>query len=215
MNRRDFGVLSSISYLFASGCIFNSVRQCLTKFSPYHIKMLHWSSSNYCSIQSAPSRNIRPIYDWSGCNKIDYLWYWYFCWNFLSRSAYPLLCNMSFKTEGKRGHFEDIGINGCTRSYHVTNSCAVNDDNFVKMTSHFRFNEFLCCRTSQMNDADLVGFRLPGININQEWQFHDDVIKWKHFPRYWPFVMGIHRSPVNSSHKDQWRGALMFSLICA
>ena len=29
---------------------------------------------------------------------------------------------------------------------------------------------------------------------------HDDVIKWKHFPRYWPFVWGIHRSPVNSHH---------------
>ena len=44
---------------------------------------------------------------------------------------------------------------------------------------------------------------------------HDDVIKWKHFPRYWPFVRGIHRSPVNSPHKGQWRGALMFCLICA
>ena len=44
---------------------------------------------------------------------------------------------------------------------------------------------------------------------------HDDVIKWKHFPRYWPFVRGIHRSPVNSPHKGQWRGALKFSLICA
>ena len=44
---------------------------------------------------------------------------------------------------------------------------------------------------------------------------HDDVIKWKHFPRYWTFVRGIHRSPVNSPHKDQWRGALMFTLICA
>ena len=42
----------------------------------------------------------------------------------------------------------------------------------------------------------------------------DDVIKWKHFPRNWPFVRGIHRSPVNSPHKGQWRGALMFSLIC-
>ena len=41
---------------------------------------------------------------------------------------------------------------------------------------------------------------------------------WRHqmetFPRYWPFVRGIHRSPVNSPHKGQWRGALMFSLIC-
>ena len=44
---------------------------------------------------------------------------------------------------------------------------------------------------------------------------HDDVIKWKRFPRYWPFVRGIHRSPVNSPHKGQWRGALMFYLICA
>ena len=43
---------------------------------------------------------------------------------------------------------------------------------------------------------------------------HDDVIKWKYFPRYWPFVREIHRSPVNSPHKGQWRGALMFSLIC-
>ena len=42
----------------------------------------------------------------------------------------------------------------------------------------------------------------------------DDVIKWKHFPRYWPFVRGIHRSPVDSPHKSQSRGALIFSLIC-
>ena len=37
---------------------------------------------------------------------------------------------------------------------------------------------------------------------------------WRHqtetFPRYWPFVRGIHRSPVDSHHKFQWRGALMF-----
>ena len=44
---------------------------------------------------------------------------------------------------------------------------------------------------------------------------NDDVIKRKHFLRYWPFVRGIHRSQVNSPHKDQWRGALIFSLICA
>ena len=44
---------------------------------------------------------------------------------------------------------------------------------------------------------------------------HDDVIEWKHFPRYWPFVRGIHRWPVDSPHKGQWRGALVFSLISA
>ena len=44
---------------------------------------------------------------------------------------------------------------------------------------------------------------------------HYDVIKWKHFPCYWPFVRGIHWSPVDSPHKGQGRGTLMFSLICA
>ena len=47
------------------------------------------------------------------------------------------------------------------------------------------------------------------MNIN-----HDNVIKWKHFPCYWPFVRGIHQSPVDSPHKGQWRRALIFSLIC-
>ena len=44
---------------------------------------------------------------------------------------------------------------------------------------------------------------------------HDDVIKWKYFPHYWPFMRVIHRSPVDSPHKGQWRRALMFSMICA
>ena len=32
---------------------------------------------------------------------------------------------------------------------------------------------------------------------------HDDIIKWKHFPHYWPFVWAIHRSAVKSPHKGQ------------
>ena len=44
---------------------------------------------------------------------------------------------------------------------------------------------------------------------------YDDIIKCKHFSRYWPFVRVMHWSPVNSPHDDQWHGALKFSLICA
>ena len=56
--------------------------------------------------------------------------------------------------------------------------------------------------------AENKGFLIPaGCN--------DDVIKWKHFPRYWSFLWGIHWSPVDSPHKGQWRWALMFSLISA
>ena len=43
---------------------------------------------------------------------------------------------------------------------------------------------------------------------------HHDVVRWKHFPRYWPFVRGLHRSPANSPHKGQWRGALIFFYLC-
>ena len=50
--------------------------------------------------------------------------------------------------------------------------------------------------------------------ITENIDVHDDVITWELFPRYWPFVRGIHRSPVNSPHKGQWHGALMFSSIC-
>ena len=29
---------------------------------------------------------------------------------------------------------------------------------------------------------------VTGLDMKQKLQHHDDVIKWKHFPRYWPFV---------------------------
>ena len=39
--------------------------------------------------------------------------------------------------------------------------------------------------------------------MTESWKIwsHDDVIKWKHFPRNWPFVRGIHRSLVDSLSK--------------
>ena len=59
----------------------------------------------------------------------------------------------------------------------------------------------------------IIVMRLMTLNLHWD---HDDVIKWNlHFPRYWPFERGIHRSPVNAPHKSLWRGALMFPLICA
>ena len=32
-----------------------------------------------------------------------------------------------------------------------------------------------------------------------DFTIHDDVIKWKHFPRYWSFVRGIHRSRLSNT----------------
>ena len=64
----------------------------------------------------------------------------------------------------------------------------------------------------------MIHWELANTSAMTSWsgfqQSHDDVIKWKHFLCYWPFVRGIHQSLVNSHHKAQWRGTLMFSLNC-
>ena len=80
-----------------------------------------------------------------------------------------------------------------------------------QFVTNIHINETYCW-ASMMKNSALNMYGTPNI---QHRVAHDDVIKWKHFPRYWPFVQGILRSPVNSPHKGQWRGALMFSSICA
>ena len=70
-----------------------------------------------------------------------------------------------------------------------------------------------CCWKGGSDQQDCCW--CPGANRRRVINQHDDVIKWKHFPLYWPFVRGIHPYPVDSSHKIQWCRAFMFSLICA
>ena len=67
---------------------------------------------------------------------------------------------------------------------------------------------FLWFQDSLLNNWTAAAMYIQTL-VNQVLIGHDDVIKWKHFPRYWPFVRGIHRSPVNSPRKGQWRGALI------
>ena len=60
-----------------------------------------------------------------------------------------------------------------------------------------------------IRDIDRYIVRFPSVSLHLSSSRPDDVIKWRHFPCYWPFVRGI------SPRKDQWRGTLMFPLICA
>ena len=98
------------------------------------------------------------------------------------------------------------------------------------ITGWFLYLNKLIC-TDCMPFQRVANHQLRHLKIKNSWQrnttsvysafvhsmiiLHDDVIKWKHFPRYWPFVRGIHLSPGNSPHKCQWREGLMFSLIWA
>ena len=63
----------------------------------------------------------------------------------------------------------------------------------------------------QNNNASLIHIKVKLVCTKLSWWRH----QMKHFPRYWPFVRGIHRSPADFPCKGQWRGTLMYSLICA
>ena len=70
-------------------------------------------------------------------------------------------------------------------------------------------NEKSCCVCANVHHWWSTIFRL-----NMPYITHDDVIKWKHIPRYWPFVRGIHRSPVHSRTKAS-DAELWYFFICA
>ena len=93
-------------------------------------------------------------------------------------------------------HFHEICVTGYTRSCQIDSQWR----KFMSKLLHF---------------VVYIGFEYVFLVTVELSARDDDVIKWKHFPRYWHFVRGIHRSPANSPYKGQWRGALMISLICA
>ena len=82
---------------------------------------------------------------------------------------------------------------------------------------------FVCQTNQHVNWVNLklhwILCKLKSIG-SQDWLDFLSLSTWWHHqmetcPRYWSFVWGIHRSPVNSSHKGQLRRAFIFSLICA
>ena len=93
-----------------------------------------------------------------------------------------------------------------TWSYHVDLAFQLVPDNAVYMQR--LFSPCTCQENEGLLDdvsptPIYIVYQLASVKHH-----HDDVIKWKHFPRNWPFVQGIHRSPVNSPQKGQ------FSLMC-
>ena len=50
----------------------------------------------------------------------------------------------------------------------------------------------ICDLSIKLNFSTVEKAYTSSVRKNSEGHAHDDVIKWKHFPRYWPFVRGIH-----------------------
>ena len=64
------------------------------------------------------------------------------------------------------------------------------------------------CKSSHCNSSFIhlvtICIEITLSNSFIEWVMnHDDVIKWKHFPLYCPFVRAIHLSPGNSPHAQR------------
>ena len=94
------------------------------------------------------------------------------------------------------------------------------DFNWFYHNEFFNWHSWKKCHQTEINIAKIEHKLICLVRLHKESNLlpssmhYNDVIKRKHFLCYWPFVRGIHRSPGNSPHKGQWRGALMFSLIC-
>ena len=76
------------------------------------------------------------------------------------------------------------------------------------MSKHFSYVKAICAIGLQRaySFQGSIGLRTPYMITSSNGNI---------FRVIWTFARRIHRSPVNSPHKGQWRGALMFSLICA
>ena len=114
-----------------------------------------------------------------------------------------------------------------------TTTSALNDNDNYKIGLNFLIQSFKFWKSDCGNKE--VAIHLDRRNMNES----NDIIQTAEISRYlgcqvlgkhrqswWPHQMekfsallalcaGIHRSPVNSPHTGQWRGALMFSLIYA
>ena len=138
------------------------------------------------------------------------MWYWIRNWQCFHGHLYGRKCR----------HFDFRSVLMLLIVLHVQSSCK------HKLAMCWKFNDLSSRQSTQFrfildwykhvhwystSISDLYNYF--GWSSWCAW-WHDDVIKWKHFPHHWACVREIHRSPVNSPHKDQWRGAKMFSLIC-
>ena len=104
------------------------------------------------------------------------------------------------------------------QEYHISVTRNIQDGDLCDMTycaqpMTKRFSaELLRCNNSALNLYAIAWAMVCHLwfAFTSRWRH-----KWTHFPRYWPFVWENHRWPLNFPHKGQWRGALLFSLICA
>ena len=88
---------------------------------------------------------------------------------------------------------QDIFICGCIESYYFDNFWCRQCKKNIKILT-FSFQWHMLPPITKWTATHWATMFNTGAITNPNSFIHDDIIKWKHFPRYWPFVQGIHRS---------------------
>ena len=93
----------------------------------------------------------------------------------------------------------NIQINGLVQDCSIQGCYGVGRKNSLTFPWHFPDCQHKFQSLSQY---------IPCGDFSNIFKTHDDVIKWKHFPRYWPFVRDIHRPrwipPTKASDAGLW-----------
>ena len=93
----------------------------------------------------------------------------------------------------------------CARSYCMpfhTSRSTLSCNIWKQINKHINKNNVVIDSCKDISDVQILVCRFKWTTL--EWYtllWHDDVIEWKYFPRYWTFVREIHRSPLNSLTK--------------
>ena len=85
-------------------------------------------------------------------------------------------------------------------------SCWVFDSMLGNHGAAYKINEEYCVSPVKLQSAmdhTIIAFGITSLVLEQP--YHDDIIKWKKNPRYWPFVRAIRWWLVNSPHKGPLR----------
>ena len=132
---------------------------------------------------------------------------WWYCWSWISLLEYKAWTNKTFDRIKSRNQIMHMNMMHRINIKLQQLLCS----NYLKLIKHVDIIYHFSILLFRGQSTFILYFhRRQRIDYSP----HDDVVKWKKIKRYWPFVRETHRSPVNSPHKGQWHGALIFSLIC-
>ena len=118
-------------------------------------------------------------------------------------------CKFSTSTLSDIANWNYVALNKCWRTFTFEQHST--KDSFILHWIHGTRGVDQPSTHGQLLNTSLQDTTL---NTDGRIDIHDDIITWKLFPCYWPFVRGIHRWPVDSPQKGpvMWSSGIFFAV---